>query len=240
MFRRDGKPALSRTSIYHHEAQKRNFNLIAIRQAFFKSLDPIQNVTSIIHWLWYFTIISTVKTPLFIIRELRALQSRQKHYYPDTLTSVMSCYLPLIFQSFLEICSILKIISGATRSILDELFSKDKQSNQPQTVSTCGRKVIAWSVQVSIDTLDRISSVTGASHVDILLTAIVDSLKVYFQQSGDKVPRQVLATARYVSHRALFIKNKESQGILCLSLPTTTPHFDNDLVEILEVSVTTF
>ncbi|XP_063977362.1 uncharacterized protein LOC135162638 [Diachasmimorpha longicaudata] len=233
--RNDANTIISRTTIFHSEAQKRNFNLSTIRQALLKSLDPIQNVTSIIHWLWYITIISTIKTPILIYRELRALHSSQKHYYPDTLTSVLSCYLPLIFQSFMEICMILKIIVGATRSILDELFSKDIQSNQLQTISPCGRKVIAWSDQVDVDTLERISSVTGASHTDVLLTAIVDSLKVYFQQSGQVIPQQVLATARYVSHRSLFIKNHEVQGILCLSLPTRTPHFENDLVEILEV-----
>ncbi|XP_015110055.1 uncharacterized protein LOC107036539 [Diachasma alloeum] len=233
--RSTAKTIISRTAIFHSEARKRNFNLSTIHQALLKSLDPIQNVTSIIHWLWYFAIISTIKTPILICRELRALHSRQKHYYPDTLTSVLSCYLPLIFQSFVEICLILKIISGAARSILDELFSKDVQSNQLQTISPCGRKVIAWSDQVDTDTLDRIASVTGASHTDVLLTAIVDSLKVYFQQSGQVIPRQVLATARYVSHRSLFIKNHEVQGILCLSLPTRTPHFENDLVEILEV-----
>ncbi|XP_011301359.1 uncharacterized protein [Fopius arisanus] len=233
--RNDARKIKSRASILHCEAQKRNFNLSTIWQALWKSLDPIQNVTSIIHWLWYFTIISTIKSPILVYRELRALHSRQKHCYPDTLTSVLSCYLPLIFQSLLEVWSILQIVSGAARSILNEMFSKNVQSNQLQTISPCGRKVIAWSDQVDLDILHRISSVTGASHVDILLTAIVDSLKVYFKQSGQIIPRQVLATARYVNHRSLFIKNREVQGILCLSLPTRTPHFDNDLVEILEV-----
>lgn len=135
----------------------------------------------------------------------------------------------------MELFSITWIAIGAPKLILEELFLKHPQANRLQTISPCGRKVVAWSEEVSLDVLRKITSVTGATEAEILLTATVDSLKEYFRHSGVRTPDDVLTTAKFVSQRAIFLHNNEARGIVCLALPTRTPLFEDDLLEILQV-----
>lgn len=203
--------------------------------ALLKSMNPLEILYSTIAWTWYALVTLTLKTPIVLFREMRALGSSQKHHYPETLTSLLFCYLPLIVQASMEVLSIAGIVIGASRSIVDELFLRHSHENQLQTISPCGRKVVAWSDEIDADVLRKISCLTGATETEILLTATVSSLKEYFKASGVPIPQDVLATARYVSQRALYVKNHEARGILCLALPTRTPLFEDDLVEILQV-----
>lgn len=76
---------------------------------------------------------------------------------------------------------------------------------------------------------------TGATEAEVLLAATVDSLKEYFRHSGVRIPDDVLATGKFVEQRAIFLRNHQARGILCLALPTKTPLFEDDLVEILQV-----
>lgn len=135
----------------------------------------------------------------------------------------------------MELFSITAKVVGAPRAILEELFLKHAQNNLLQTISPCGRKVVAWSEEVNTEILSKISSVTGANETEILLAATVDSLKEYFRHSGLQIPEEVLATAKFVSQRALFVQNHEARGLVCLALPTRTPLFEDDLIEILQV-----
>ncbi|XP_015597807.1 uncharacterized protein LOC107268977 [Cephus cinctus] len=221
--------------ILQREASKRNFGIGVIFWSLMKSLNPIEIFWNVVYFFWYLGITLSLKTPILIFREYRALQSSQKHHYPDTLTSLLSCYLPLIFQATLEILSIAGIAIAAPRIILDELFLKHAQSNKLQTTSLCGRKVVAWSDEVDSEIVRKISIVTGVSEAEILLAATVGSLKEYFRQSGQETPQDVFATAKFVSQRALFVQNHEVRGLVCLALPTRTPLFDDDLIETLQV-----
>lgn len=180
-------------------------------------------------------IASFLKTPLLLIRELQALQSRHRHCYPDTLTYMLSCYLPLMFQAIRETVSISWIALTAPKIIIEELFLKHPQSNRLQTISPCGRKVVAWSEEVDVELVRKIANMTGATETEILLAATVDALKEYFRHSAVNVPDDVFATVKYVSQRAVFLRNHEARGILCIALPTRTPLFHDDLIEILQV-----
>ncbi|XP_015182440.1 PREDICTED: uncharacterized protein LOC107069547 isoform X1 [Polistes dominula] len=221
--------------ILQREVNKRNFGMSVIFSGFVRVLNPINTINSMIAWSWYLLITLTLKVPILMIREFQALQSKHKHFYPETLTSMIWCYLPLIIQATIEIFSITWIAIGAPKLILEELFLKHPHANRLQTISPCGRKVVAWSDEVSLDLLRKISSVTGATNTEILLTAIVDSLKKYFMHCGINIPDDVLTTAKFVNQRAIFLRNHEARGILCLALPTRTPLFEDDLLEILQV-----
>ncbi|XP_047346043.1 uncharacterized protein LOC124947643 isoform X3 [Vespa velutina] len=221
--------------ILQREVNKRNFGVFIIFYAVLRTLHPIDTIYAILAWSWYLLIILTLKTPILIFREFQALQSKYKHFYPDTLISMIWCYLPLIIQATIEVFSIMWIAIGAPKLILEELFLKHPQANRLQTISPCGRKVVAWSEEVSLDVLKKISSVTGATDAEILLTAIVDSLKEYFRHSGVRIPDDVLTTAKFVNQKAIFLHNHETRGIVCLALPTRTPLFEDDLLEILQV-----
>lgn len=135
----------------------------------------------IIAWIWYLAVTFTLKTPILILRELRALKSSQKHYYPDTLTSVLSYYLPLIYHTSIEVITITITAIRATRSICEELFLKHAHANRLLNISSCGRKIVAWSEIVDNDILTHISNMTDADESEILLAAAVDSLKEYFR-----------------------------------------------------------
>lgn len=175
--------------------------------------------------------------PLLLIRELRALKSRHKHYYPDTVTYMLSCYVPLIFQAFREIVSISWIAVTAPKIIVEELFLKHPQSNQLQTISSCGRKVVAWSEEVNIELVRQIANITDATETEVLLASVVDTLKEYFKHSSLSVPDDVFATVKFVSQRAIFLRNHEARGVLCLALPTKTPFFHDNFIEMLQVRV---
>lgn len=223
--------------ILNNEARKRHFNGSTIMKAIGKLINPIQYLFLIIQLFQWIIIFVCVKIPIFVLRELRAIQSHDKHHYPNTLTSWFSSYLPLIIDSIIELITIFVIAIGAWRSVYHLLFTKHTHCHKLQMGSSCGRKVVAWSDNVKLELIENISSVTGASHAEILLAATVDSLKVYFRQTGQEIPWQVLTWANYISQKSLYVKHDKlhKQGLLCLPLPTKTPLFDDDFVEILQV-----
>ncbi|XP_029179007.1 uncharacterized protein LOC114946595 isoform X1 [Nylanderia fulva] len=231
----EGLKFLELVSIVQRESSKRSFNPRLILESITKSFNPINILHSCIALSWYIMVTLCLRTPFLLVRELQALKSRHKHYYADTLTYMLFCYLPLTFQAIREIMSISWIAVTAPKIIVEELFLKHPQSNQLQTISPCGRKVVAWSEEVDVDLVRKIANVTGATETEVLLVATVDALKEYFRHSDVNVPDDVLATVKFVSQRAVFLRNHEARGILCLALPTRTPLFHDDLVEILQV-----
>ncbi|XP_033321385.2 uncharacterized protein LOC117217699 isoform X1 [Megalopta genalis] len=221
-------------SILQKEAYKRNFGLIAICRALLKSLNPVDALFDGVLSFWRLTVTVALKMPVLLLKELRALRSRHKHYYPGTLTAILWYYIPLVFEATMETFSILSIAIKAPKLILEQLFLTHPEANRLQTTSPCGRKVVAWSEEIELDVLQKISDMTGATEAEILLTATVDALKQYFKQSHVVIPDRVLATGKFVKQRSVFMQNHEARGILCLALPTRTPLLDDDLVEILQ------
>ncbi|KAK1125480.1 hypothetical protein K0M31_005840 [Melipona bicolor] len=231
----EGPRFLDILSIFQRETSKRNVSHSVFLRALLKSLNPLQFFYDVILWYWYLVVTLTLKTPILLIRELQALKSRHKHCHSDTLVSMLWCYVPLIYQASIEVISITWIAIKAPKTIFEELFLKHPQANRLQTTSPCGRKVVAWSEEVKLDVLRTISIVTGATEAEVLLAAMVDSLKEYFRHSSVRIPDNVLATGKFVGQKAVFMQNHEARGILCLALPTKTPLFEDDLVEILQI-----
>ncbi|XP_032677476.1 uncharacterized protein LOC116847026 [Odontomachus brunneus] len=231
----EGLKFLELLSIIRRESSKRNFHPQMVLDSVTKTFNPIDMFYSLVAWSWYITITSLLKTPILLLRELQALNSQRKHCYPETLTYTLWCYLPLTFQAIREAVSITWIAVTAPKIVLEELFLKHPQSNQLQTISPCGRKVVAWSEEVDIDLVRKIANVVGTTEAEILLTATVDALKEYFRHSTVSIPSDVFTTVKFVSQRAIFLRNHEARGILCLALPTKTPLFNDDLIEILQI-----
>ncbi|XP_078034435.1 uncharacterized protein LOC144468675 isoform X2 [Augochlora pura] len=221
-------------SILQKEVYKRNFGLIAISRALLKSLNPVDALFDGILSFWRLIAVVALKMPVLLFKELRALRSRHKHYYPGTLTAILWYYIPLVFEASIETFSIISIAIKAPKTILEQLFLTHPEANRLQTTSPCGRKVVAWSEEIELDVLQKISNMTGATEAEILLTATVDALKQYFKQSHVVIPDRVLATGKFVKQRSVFMQNHEARGILCLALPTRTPLLDDDLIEILQ------
>ncbi|EFN84341.1 uncharacterized protein LOC105183357 isoform X2 [Harpegnathos saltator] len=222
-------------AIVRRESSKRNFSPRMVLDSVLKTFNPVDVFCSFVTWSWYIMITSLLKTPVLLLRELQALNSQRKHCHPETLTYTLWCYLPLMFQAMREAVSISWIAVTTPKVILEELFFKHPQSNRLQTISPCGRKVVAWSERVDVELVRKIANVTGATEAEILLTATVDALKEYFRHSTINIPNNVFATVKFVSQRAIFLRNHEARGILCLALPIRTPFFNDDLIEILQV-----
>ncbi|XP_011499973.1 PREDICTED: uncharacterized protein LOC105363859 isoform X2 [Ceratosolen solmsi marchali] len=225
--------------MYEHEAQKRNFSWSVVFNALFNLLNPIENLRLIITWIWYFLISASIKAPIMLWREIRTAILLHKHnYYSDSVVSTLSYYLPLLFRASLEVISILVIIVNAPFAIVRELFSNRDNANF-RTVSQSGRKVVAWSEEIEIAFLQKMSTLNGASVTENLLAAAVDSLKEYFRYSGQSIPNEILATANFTSQKTLYVSDSDATGLLCLALPTKTPLLkeSNNLIGILQRNV---
>ncbi|XP_014486435.1 PREDICTED: uncharacterized protein LOC106750540 [Dinoponera quadriceps] len=231
----EGLKLLEVLSIVRRESGKRNFHPRMVLDSAAKTFNPVDIFYMFVAWSWYITITSLLKTPVLLLRELRALNSQRKHCYPETLTYTLWCYLPLTFQAIREAVSISWIAVTAPKVVLEELFLKHPQSNRLQTISPCGRKVVAWSEEVDVEFVRKIANVAGVTEAEILLTATVDALREYFRHSTTSIPNDVFATVKFVSQREIFLRNHEARGILCLALPTRTPLFNDDLIEILQI-----
>ncbi|XP_014214193.1 uncharacterized protein LOC106643538 [Copidosoma floridanum] len=234
--RKEGLGARDLWPIYVREAHKRHFAWPVIFQAILNLLNPVEILRTTAAWLWYLAICASLKVPILVWREIRAASLlHEHHYYPDSLVSILSCYLPLVFRAILEVFSILAMAVSAPFAIAEELFRSRTSTEDFRSVSQSGRKVVAWSEEIELGLLQKIAAVSGACDAEILLAASVDSLREYFRCSGQTIPNEVLATVKFASQRSLYVASGEANGLLCLALPTQTPHFDDDLVEILQV-----
>ena len=84
---------------YKREARKRNFSWYMIFQVLINLLNPVETLRITIAWIWYFAIVVSLKVPILLWREIRAASLlNEHHYYPDSLVSILSVYLPLIFN----------------------------------------------------------------------------------------------------------------------------------------------
>ncbi|XP_058805780.1 uncharacterized protein LOC131672524 isoform X2 [Phymastichus coffea] len=221
---------------FAREARKRSLSWSLLVQASINLLNPAEMLRTGAAWLWYLAVVATLKTPILLWREIRAASLlNEHHYYPDSLVSILSCYLPLIFRASLEALSILAIAAGAPLAIMEELL-RGRGSDELRAVSQSGRKVVAWSEEIEVGLLQRIAAVSGAADAEILLAAAVDSLKEYFRCAARPLPAELLATAKFRSQRSLYAAGREpgAGGLLCLALPTRAPLLDDDPVEMLQ------
>lgn len=97
--RREGLSLSELWPLYLREARKRNFSWSLLLQALLNLLNPAEIVRTSVAWLWYLGVTVVLKSPILLWRELRAASLLHEHHnYPDSLVSIMSCYLPLIFR----------------------------------------------------------------------------------------------------------------------------------------------
>ncbi|KAL0832646.1 hypothetical protein ABMA28_000838 [Loxostege sticticalis] len=123
----------------------------------------------------------------------------------------------------------------------DTVRADDGKRHILQTVSLCGRKVIAWSRPVPRAGIERAARALGVSATDIALYAATDGLRAYFEQAQSDRPEVVLTTARAASEDFLFTfaegngksyKKSQTGGMICLSLPIgATPRRIASVVE---------
>jgi hypothetical protein len=227
-----------------NETQKRRFTPYALCKCVMKSLSP-HLLLSCVRVCWWVSHFFTVALPVFIVNEIRSFVSMAANRgLSECTTERPFSYLYLVLAAVKEAFCLCAIIYTAPRMLLQELVTSHRGTlHHLQTVSLCGRKVVAWSDPVPLDTIGKISSSVGASTTAVLLSSVCGALREYFHQFCLPVPESVLTTARYFPMESLTRPSRGSdgstaslsgQGLVCLPLPTS-PVYDDPKDSLQEI-----
>ncbi|XP_026469404.1 uncharacterized protein LOC113373308 [Ctenocephalides felis] len=228
------------------EFARRDIKFTSIFSAVFTSINPI-NLTKFYIKFWIQFIISMCKFPVRVVQEFLAVASILKNgfcAYTNTWSYTLWEYTPLVFGSIRELGYIFSVIYNAPIKILGELLPR--RSREPfhtlQTVSLCGRKVVAWSHFVKTDVITAIALRTGVNNTEVMLSAACGALGDFFRENDVPVPGQVGATIRHVAQDFLltpFSPNREGHrdrigGVVCVSLPMKFTEDPDDCLKNLQ------
>lgn len=174
-----------------------------------------------------------------ILKEIGALYSclmQDYCIYPDTVIGLAYTYVPLLFNIVKETLFYVFLIIKTPRITLQDILFQ-KQSFQ--SITLCGRKLVAWSDPVKIESIKSISKATGVSDTEVMLSAISGCISKYLTQTKHVIPDCLSVSLRNINSNYLFvsgkiIKPKESvSGILCVNLPILDPEKDTSILENL-------
>lgn len=219
------------------EIRKRQLTPHLLCTCVMNSLSPKQLLLSCLSVWWWMCYIFTVTVPVFVIDEMRYFVSVTVNRVLSECTTERSCsYLSLLLAAVKEAVCLCTVIYTAPRMLLQELVTSHCGAmHHLQTVSLCGRKVVAWSDPIPLDTISKISSSVGASTTAVLVSSVSGALREYFYQFCLPVPESVLTTARYFPLESLTrpsrgsdrsSKSLSGQGLVCLALPTSPVYND--------------
>lgn len=233
-------------SIIVTEAGKRQCTVQQLCKGIINSLSPRQAILTCVSLSWHVSYILMVTLPVFVVSEIWSLVSRKKNYdgISENISDTAFGHWCLILAAVKEFFSICTIVYTAPRMLVQELITSHRGAmHQLQTVSLCGRKVVAWSDPVPLEMIRQISLNISASTTEILLSSISGALREYFRQFClTPVPESVLTTARYIPLEGLMRPSRSvddssgspsGRGLLCLALPTS-PVYDDPRESVLE------
>lgn len=221
------------------ERNKRQLFFSTFIKSFFVTFDPRNIVREVIKFWWALFFSCTLKLPIILYYEVRALQtclSLGYCAYPNTFISSIYNYVPLFYRAVIEIFYCLNVVFRAPRLILDELLEGRKPSPM---VPLCGRKVVAWSPSIKIQKVREISELTELSDTSILLSALSAALSDYFIEAGNPKPSNVPVIARNIDKNYVYASGPNVRpqnavgGMLCLRLPTFPKFNDTTFLENL-------
>lgn len=227
------------------EIRKRRFTPHVLYSCVMNSLSPKQLLLSCLSVCCWTSYVFAVTVPVFVIDEMRSFVSMKVSRGLSECTTERSfSYLSLVLAAIKEALCLCIIIYTAPRMLLRELVTSHRGTmHHLQTVSLCGRKVVAWSDPIPLDTISKISSSLGTSTTLVLLSSVSGALREYFRQFCLPVPQSVLTTARYFPLESLTRPSRGSdgnstyvsgRGLLCLALPTS-PVYDDPKESVQEI-----
>lgn len=224
------------------ESLKRQVNLNNFCLSILTSLDPRNIVSNIAMFIWKGFLIFPLYLPIYVYAELKALYAcLTLNYcpYPRTFVGILYTYVPLFYNVFKEIIYILSILVTAPKTVLqDILFQKESL----ETITLCGRKCVAWSDPIKIQTINNVAAQTSSTGTEIMLSAISMCLSNYFTQVNQSIPNDLPVAIRNISSNYIFatgpnIKPEDAvSGILCLNLSIPDPNKEtSDIENLLEI-----
>lgn len=224
------------------ETDKRQVSIKNLFLSIGKSMDPRNLVMVGLRTIYWMCIILPIKLPIALFAECRAFftcLALGYNPYPNTIVGILYTYVPLIYNSLKEVFYILFILFSAPKTIIQEILL---QKESLQTITLCGRKSVAWSDPVKVETVKAIAKQTGVSETEVMLSAISTGLSKYFTQTNHNIPDDLAVTIRHISSNYIFatgpnIKPEDAvSGILCLNLVVPDPEKDtSDIENLLEI-----
>jgi hypothetical protein len=235
---------LSITSTIVTEVERRQCSVQQLCRGVINSLSPTQLILTCVSVSWYMSYTLTVKLPVSVLSNIGSFISRRiKYGFSENRSETSLSHWSLVLAAIKELFCICTIVYTAPRMLVQELITSHRGAmHQLQTVSLCGRKVVAWSDPIPLDMIRKISLNVSASTTEILLSAISGALREYFRQFCVPVPESVLTTARYLPLEGLMRPSRSAddssrspsgRGLLCLALPTS-PVYDDPKESVLE------
>lgn len=210
---------------FKHETSKRQATVGNFFNAILITVDPRNVTLTILKTIWFFSVTLTMKLPVLIYYEIAALYScliLKYSAYPHTFIGNIYSYVPLFYYANKELGYYLKILFQAPLTILQEIFFK---SETFQTVTLCGRKVVAWSDAIKTEHIRAIARKTNTTETEVALAATSAGISQYLiHVVKESIPNSLPITAINVNSNFIFaagpnIKPSDSiSGILCLTL----------------------
>lgn len=211
---------------FRKEAKKRQVSFSKFFKSIFITTDPRNVITMAVRCCWYFSVSFVVKTPILFYHEVMALYTcvmLRYCVYPNTFVGIVYNYVPLFYYAGKEIAYCFTMLFHAPRTILQEIFF---ESETIQTVTLCGRKVVAWSQPVKTEFVRAVARQTGVSQTEVTLAAISVAISKYLNQANrEEMPEKLPITAinfssNYVFSSGVNVKPSDSvSGLLCVTLP---------------------
>ncbi|KRT85651.1 hypothetical protein AMK59_1289 [Oryctes borbonicus] len=221
------------------EQAKRQINLNIFVKSIFVSCDP-RNVIAIFIRNWYRWSLFTLAIPYKLYMEAKAIQScimLKYCAYPNTIVGFLYSYVPLTFKASQELLNYAGIIFNTPRAIWEEL---SRNSEKVETVTLCGRKVVAWSEPVKIETIRKIANSTSTTDTEIILATASEALSRFVVHANNVQPKEIPITARNINSNYFLLTGSNVRptdsvgGMLCVDLPILDSRKDADLMENLK------
>lgn len=205
----------------------------------FVTVNPKNLIAFLIKYWWHIIITVTFRLPHQIYHEFMALFSCiivRYCAYPNTIIGNIYNYVPLFFYAIKEALCFLRLLFYTPRIILAELTTDHETID---TMTLCGRKVIAWSPPVKTEILKKIAKVTRVSETEITFAVVSAAFSRYFSQTNSSVPKVIPVVSRNINSNYIFltgnrIKPEDSiDGMLCIHLPILHSDKDGTILENL-------
>lgn len=223
---------------FKHETRKRQVTVANFFKAIMITVDPRNVTLSFLKTIWFLTITTVLKLPVLLYYEMAALYSclfLTYCVYPHTFIGNIYNYAPLTYYASKELLYYLKILFQAPLTIMQEIFFK---SETFQTVTLCGRKVVAWSEPIPTEHIRQIANKANTTETEVVLAATSAGISQYLiHVVKEAIPDSLPITAINVNSNFLFasgphVKPSDSlSGILCLTLSSLQT--ENDMVQVL-------
>lgn len=224
---------------FKRECTKRQLDAVTFIKSIFVTCNP-KNIINLIIANFYQWSKFVFMIPYKIYREAKAIQTcitLSYCAYPNTIVGFLYSYVPLTFKAFQEVLCYCSVIFNTPKCVWEEL---SRNSERIETVTLCGRKVVAWSEPVNIETIRKIAKYTSTTDTEIILATASEALSRFAVHTNNVQPKEIPITARNINSNYFLLTGSNVKasdaigGMLCIKLPILDSAKDANLLENLK------